>query len=138
MLALQPMLFTDQYILSTLLPIPSTWENSHSFVPSLSLSFFLFSTPSILIPHPFHMPFSILLHPWIIFVYSFKSSVRYFQIKFTVAVELIYIGQKRRNTGERKYIYICLYIIYICVCLSCNGCIVKLQWNTGPRDVKMQ
>lgn len=36
-LAPQPMLFTVQYILSTLLRIPSTWENSHSFSsPNLS------------------------------------------------------------------------------------------------------
>lgn len=42
-LAPQPMLFTVQYILSTLLRILSTWENSHSF-PLLHLSSFFRSS----------------------------------------------------------------------------------------------
>jgi len=90
-LAEQPMLFTVQYILSTLLRIPSTWENSHSFpqprLLSLSLSLsassvrlhrrflprpsrFLSTLPSVFLPPP-------LLE--IIFVYGFKSSLGTFK-----------------------------------------------------------
>jgi len=65
---------------------------------------------------PLYRSFSFFLLLKIIFVYGFKSSPFYFQIKFTVAPELIYI-EKRERERERereKYPYvrivICLWI----------------------------
>lgn len=49
-LAPQPMLFTVQYILSTLLRIPSTWENSHSFSPLCLTSFLPYLRRSVRYP----------------------------------------------------------------------------------------
>lgn len=76
-LAPQPMLFTVQYILSTLLRILSTWENSHSFLlPYLSSSFRLPAHPVRLTPDHLTatLPLSSFLFLKIIFVYGFKSS----------------------------------------------------------------
>lgn len=106
MLAQQPMLFTVQYILSTLLPIPSTWENSHSF----PLSFFRLLLFLSSFGHRLHAAF--LSHFFLGLFLSTALNLRPVlsnKVYGSGGVDLY--EEKRRNTGKkvhmRTFLYLC-------------------------------
>lgn len=98
-LAPQPMLFTVQYILSTLLRIPSTWENSHSSSHLLAFLTFL-SSPAMYFFH-FAIRFPARSLPRLFLSTALNLRARYFQIKFMVAPELIYTSSRRKKPWRK-------------------------------------